>query len=83
MDARGGAIGETLETAKVLLATERGRAARAAVAAGIIVAAPIVMRLPVVRAHPLGRLVALAGGAAVLIKAAEAIRDWEPELRVV
>ncbi len=83
MDASRGAIGETVETAKALLASDRGRAARAAVAAGVIVAAPIVMRLPVVRAHPIGRLVALVGGAAVLIKAAEAIRDWEPELRPV
>jgi hypothetical protein len=39
------------------------------------------MRLPPVRKHPVGRLIAFAGGAAVLIKAAESIRDWEPRLR--
>ena len=78
-----GAIAETAETARILLASDRGRAARAAVAAGVIAAAPIVMRLPIVKRHPLGRLLALAGGAAVLVKAAEAIRDWEPDVRHV
>jgi hypothetical protein len=28
---------------------------------------------------PVGRLVQVAGGAALLVKVAEAIRDWEPE----
>jgi hypothetical protein len=81
METGRGGVGETLETAKALLATDRGRAARAALAAGIVVAAPIVMRLPAVRVHPIGRLIALAGGAAVLVQAAEAIRDWEPDVR--
>jgi hypothetical protein len=75
-----GLVREGVDSAKMLLATERGRATRAAVAAGVIAAAPIVMRLRVVRNHPVGRLVALAGGAAILIRAAEAIRDWEPDL---
>jgi hypothetical protein len=38
----------------------------------------VVMRLPLVRAHPVGRLLALVGGAAAVVKAAELIRDWEP-----
>ena len=82
-----GVVSETLvttvDTAKVLLSTERGRAARAAVAGAVIVAAPIVMRLPMVRKHPVGRLLAIAGGAALLIRAAEAMRDWEPRLGTV
>ena len=28
---------------------------------------------------PLGRVVQVAGGAALLVRVAEAIRDWEPE----
>jgi hypothetical protein len=51
-------------------------------AAGMIAAAPLVMRIPAVRAHPVGRLLALVGGAAVVVKAAELIRDWEPNLPV-
>lgn len=73
-------IAETIETAKMLLASPRGRAARATLAAGVIVAAPIVLRLPAVRAHPVGRLLALAGGAAAVVKVAEAVRDWEPDV---
>jgi len=75
-----GVVSGTVDTAKVLLATERGRAARAAIAGAVIVAAPIVMRLPIVRRHPVGRVLAIAGGAALLIRAAEAMRDWEPRL---
>lgn len=74
-----GVIGETADTAKVLLSSPSGRQARAMLAAGVIVAAPLVMRLPGVRRHPVGRLIALAGGAAILVRAAEAIRDWEPD----
>jgi hypothetical protein len=48
------------------------------VATGLIVAAPFVSRLPVFRASRLGRLVGLTGGAAVIVKLAHLIRDWEP-----
>ena len=72
------ALGEAFELAKDYLASPSGRQARTTLAAGMIAAAPFVMRLPVVRAHPLGRLIAFAGGAAAVIKAAELIRDWEP-----
>jgi hypothetical protein len=75
------AMRQSVDTARSILASDRGRAARAAVAAGVIVAAPLVMRLPIVKRHPVGRLLAFAGGAAVLVRAAEAIRDWEPDVR--
>lgn len=78
-----GAIAETIDTAKLLLASPRGRAARATLAAGVIAAAPLVMRLPAVRQHPIGRLLALAGGATVIVKLADAVRDWEPAVRSV
>jgi hypothetical protein len=48
------------------------------VATGLIAAAPLISRLPMFRATPLGRIVGLAGGAALIVKAAEMIRDWEP-----
>ena len=78
-----GAVAETVDTAKALLASPSGRRARAALATSVIAAAPFVMRLPAVRAHPIGRMVVLVGGAAAVIKVAEAIRDWEPGLSTV
>jgi hypothetical protein len=74
-----GAVGETVDTAKALLASPSGRRARTALATSVIAAAPFVLRLPAVRAHPVGRIVMLVGGAAALVKVAEAIRDWEPD----
>ena len=53
-------------------------AQRAVVAAGLIVAAPAIARHPYVRSTRLLRLIGAAGGAALIVKAAEAIRDWEP-----
>lgn len=47
-------------------------------AAALIVAAPAIARHPYVRSTRLLRLVGVAGGAALIVKAAEAIRDWEP-----
>jgi hypothetical protein len=44
----------------------------------LIVALPVVFRAPVLRRHWAVRLLELAGGAAVLVKLGEAIRDWEP-----
>jgi hypothetical protein len=76
-------VTETVDTARALIASPWGRQARAVVAAGVIVAAPLVMRLPAVRKHPIGRLVVLAGGAAALVKVAETLRDWEPDLGAV
>jgi hypothetical protein len=44
----------------------------------LILAAPAVARHPTTRSTAVGRLFLLAGGAALVIKAAESIRDWEP-----
>ena len=44
----------------------------------LIVSAPVMLRHPFFRT-PLGRVVQVAGGAALLVRVAEAIRDWEPE----
>jgi hypothetical protein len=55
-----------------------GRRLRRIVATGLIVSAPIVMRLPGLRRTPLGRAIELVGGATLVVKLAELIRDWEP-----
>ncbi len=63
-----------------------GRRLRRVLATGLIVSVPLVMRIPGLRATPIGRLIGVTGGAALVVKAAEAIRDWErslPEHQVI
>ena len=62
------------------LASPEGRRMRRMVAGALIVTAPLVSRLPVFRATKLGRLVGLAGGAALIAQAARWLRDWEPSV---
>jgi hypothetical protein len=70
-----GAVGE----AKRFAASEQGRRLRHNIATGLIVAAPAVVSLPVLRRTRLGKLIELAGGAALVVTVAERIRDWNPE----
>jgi hypothetical protein len=65
------------------LASEQGRQIRKAVALGLITGAPMLVKLPWVKNTPLGRLLMLAGGAALVVKLGEALRDWEPEPRQI
>jgi hypothetical protein len=65
---------------KVYMATEEGRQLRRRLAQAAILGAPLVLRLKFFRSTLVGRLIAVAGGAALVVKLAEAIRDWEPEL---
>jgi hypothetical protein len=63
-----------------------GRRMRRMLATGLIVSVPFLMRIPGVRATPIGRLLSVTGGAALVVKVAEAIRDWErslPENQVI
>jgi hypothetical protein len=69
---------DTVEDVKGYLASERGRDLRRKVATGLIVAAPVIARLPAMRLSKIGKVIGFAGGAALIIKAAEMIRDWEP-----
>lgn len=81
-DRLDASIEEVLE----FLDSPAGRRIRRVLAAGLIVSVPMLMRLPGVRVTPLGRLLSVTGGAALVVKAAEAIRDWErelPERRVI
>ena len=54
-----------------------GRRLRKRLATGLIVSVPLVMRMPWLRRTPVGKLIELGGGAALLVKFAEMIRDWE------
>lgn len=60
------------------MATPEGRALRQRAARVAIIAAPLLFRFRFVRNSPVGRVLGLVGGAAVVIKLAEVIRDWEP-----
>jgi hypothetical protein len=59
------------------LSSPAGRRFRRFLAAGIILTAPAVFRIPGLRRYPLIRALELIGGAALIIRFAEALRDWE------
>jgi hypothetical protein len=69
----------SVQDIQAFLGTETGRRLRRALAAGVIVGAPLIFRSPGLRRYPLFRALELAGGVALVIKLAEALRDWEPE----
>jgi hypothetical protein len=61
------------------LATPAGRRLRDLVATGLIVMTPLLLRSRALRRSPLIRAIEALGGAALVIRLAEAIRDWERE----
>jgi hypothetical protein len=60
-------------------ATDAGRRLRRMLAAGLILTAPLLFRTPMLRRHPLLRWVEIVGGAALVVRLAESLRDWEPD----
>jgi hypothetical protein len=66
------------EEVERFLASDAGRVMRRAVAAGLVIGVPLLVRIPVLRRHPLLRWLELLGGVALIVKLAEALRDWEP-----
>ena len=66
------------EEVQRFLASDTGRTMRRAAAAGVVIGVPLLMRIPVLRRHPLLRWLELLGGMALIVKLAEALRDWEP-----
>jgi hypothetical protein len=72
-------LGSGAEALRVWLATPQGRRFRQLFARMLIVSSPLIFRMKLMKASPVGRLIEFAGGAAVLIKLAEIIRDWEPD----
>ena len=67
----------TLDELLAFLDSPTGRRLRGVVATGLIVSVPLVMRIPGLRRSPIGRAIELVGGTALVLKLAEAIRDWE------
>jgi hypothetical protein len=67
---------EAQEVAR-FLSSPAGRRMRGVLAAGIIVAAPAIFRVPGLRRYPLIRALEFLGGAALIVRFAEALRDWE------
>jgi hypothetical protein len=78
VDSAFEAASDATETVRAFLASERGRRVRHQVATVLIVAAPVLSELPVIRRHPVARVLRTAGVAALVIRGAEWLRDWEP-----
>jgi hypothetical protein len=70
-----------VEDAKRYLATPEGQRVRKRIAQVAVVAAPLLFRSRFFTKTWPGRIIGLAGGAAAVVKLAEALRDWEPQLR--
>ena len=67
----------TVEELLAFLDSPTGRRLRRYLATALIVSVPLVMRIPGLRRSPVGRLIEVGGGAVVVVKLAELIRDWE------
>ncbi len=70
-------VGASVEDVLEYLDSPAGKKLRHRVATGLIISVPLVMRIPGLRKTPLGRLVEVAGGATLVVKLAELLRDWE------
>jgi len=66
-----------VDATKTWLDSPSGRRYRALAARGLVLAAPAILKHPFFRT-PVGRLIQIGGGAALVTKVADAIRDWEP-----
>ena len=71
-------MAEGVDRAEEWLASPAGQKFRKRAARVILVATPLLFRHRFFRSTWPGRIIELAGGAALLVKLAEAIRDWEP-----
>jgi hypothetical protein len=78
-------VGDRVEVAvrevEDFLDSPGGRRLRRLLAGAAIVGAPLLFRLPALRRYPLLRALEVLGGAALVVKFAEALRDWEPTAR--
>ena len=80
MDAFQTIVDQTKATADEVLEfldSPQGRRLRRLVATGLIVSVPLIMRIPGLKRTFVGRAIELTGGAAIVLKLAELIRDWE------
>lgn len=74
----GGRIEIAAEEVQKFMASDSGRTFRRMLAGGLVLAAPLLFRTPVVRRFPWIRYLEVVGGAAIIVKLAEKLRDWEP-----
>jgi hypothetical protein len=72
-------VQRVVNDALTYLASQRGKDLRNKLSMGVIAVAPVIARSPIVRRHPVLRFLGVAGLATVLVKVAEAVRDWEPD----
>lgn len=70
-----------VDDVRAYLASPEGRQLRRRTAQVLILAAPFLARSKLITRHPVGRAIGLLGGAALIVKLAETLRDWEPEIR--
>ncbi|HEV3474479.1 MAG TPA: hypothetical protein VG602_03850 [Actinomycetota bacterium] len=71
-------LSERVDEVRAYLASPEGRVLRKRIAQVMIIAAPLLFRARFFRATWIGRILGVVGGAAVVVKLAEALRDWEP-----
>ena len=78
-------IGDRVEVAVdevvAFLGSPTGRRFRTFLAGAMILTAPMVFRVPGLRRYPLIRTLELIGGAALVVRFAESLREWEPSSR--
>ena len=63
---------------RAYMASPEGQQLRKRAAQVLILSAPFLFRSKFFRSTPVGRALGLIGGAAIVVKLAEALRDWEP-----
>ncbi len=73
----GDRVDATVDELLEFLDSPGGRRFRRYLANGLILSVPLVMRMPWLKRSPIGKLIELGGGAAILMKVAELVRDWE------
>lgn len=66
------------EEARVYLASPEGQQLRRRVAQVLILTAPFLFRFGRFKVSRAGRMLGILGGAALVVKLAEALRDWDP-----
>ena len=78
LDEAEAALDRGIREFRAYMASPEGKALRRRVAQVLILGAPLLFRLKFIRRNPVGRVLGVVGGAALVVKLAEALRDWEP-----
>lgn len=75
-------LSEGVQELRAYLASPEGQELRKQVARFAIIATPLLFRMRFFRTSPVGRVLGLVGGAALVVKLAEALRDWQPVVEI-